>query len=483
MPSASRNIFWLSVSRITALVLLFLAYRQLFGYLGPHGTGQHQFVLSFVTIFGVIIDFGMQQYIVKKMSVEPERVKEYFHHYLGVSAVLALAVYGALLGVARVSNFEPIVFYAIAVAGSGLIISALTYPFLAVMSAFQDLGKVAFINFLSSLVNIVIIFLTIIFHRYIVFLVLVQPFSAFICLIFYLIFVRRYLPRPEYLKVFSSLNGRVVKQMAKHVLPFALLVGFSTIYNRIDIVIITRLLGYSPAGLYTAAYKFFDLVAFFPAVVSHSLYPMFAGLMARQALGEVKQSLEKYLRFLVAVAVPMAVAGSLLARPMILLLTNDARYLDAAPVLAVLVWAPALLFIYIVANSLVISQLTKFAVIITGANVLINIVGNLILLPRIGIIGAAIMTVASEALQAIFYFYFIRSKLTRFDFFSWWWRPILASLVMGVVVWYVRDYGLFLSVAIGGAVYVAALAVAGFFQRGDLALAKQLLNFKSAGQS
>ena len=42
------------------------------------------------------------------------------------------------------------------------------------MAAFQDMKKVALINFLNSLVNISVIFAAIIFHRYIVFLALVQ---------------------------------------------------------------------------------------------------------------------------------------------------------------------------------------------------------------------------------------------------------------------------------------------------------------------
>ena len=45
--------------------------------------------------------------------------------------------------------------------------------------------------------------------------------------------------------------------------PFALLVGFSAIYNRIDVVIITALKGYIQTGYYTAAYKIFDLLGFF----------------------------------------------------------------------------------------------------------------------------------------------------------------------------------------------------------------------------
>ena len=480
MPSASRNIFWLSASRITALVLLFLAYRQLYHYLGPHGTGQQQFVLSFVTIFGVVIDFGIQQYIVKKMSEEPGRVKNYFHQYLAISSLLSVLVYITMLVVAKLGNYEPVLFYAIAVAGLGIVVSAVTYPFLAVLSAFQDLGKVALINFLNSMVNVAIIVLTVVFHRYIVFLVSVQPLAALLNLILYTRYVKKYLPQPGYSQVFAALDGPMVRGMAKAVLPFALLVGFSTIYNRIDVVIITHILGFDQNGIYAAAYKFFDLVAFFPAVVSHSLYPMFAGLMARQAILEVRLNIEKYLRFLMAVAIPMGVAGSLLARPMILLLTNDIRYIDAAPVLAIMVWAPVALIIYIVANSLIISQLTKFAVMITAANVVINVAGNLILLPRIGIRGAAIMTVVSEVVQGVFYFYFIRKKITDFSFFSFLWRPALASAVMGGALYFIRSHGFFISVVGGSVVYVAALLLLGFFERGDWEFAKQFFRPRAA---
>jgi O-antigen/teichoic acid export membrane protein len=437
-------------------------------------------VLSYVTIFGVIIDFGIQQYIVKKMSEEPQAVKHYFHHYLAFGSLVSVIVYAALLVTAWLGHYEPLIFYAIAVAGSGLIITALTYPFLAVMSAHQDLGKVAFINLVNSVVNVVIIFLAIILHKYIVFLVLVQPIAAFSSLVIYLYYIRQYIPHPEFMKAFHGLDFPLIKNMTRAVLPFALLVGFSTIYNRIDVVIITKMLGFAQNGLYTAAYKFFDLVAFFPAVVSHALYPMFASLMARHALSEVRAGLEKYLRFMIALALPMAVGGTLLARQMILLLTsNDARYLPAAPVLAIVVWAPAALFIYVVANSLVISQLTKFAVIITGANVLINVIGNLILLPRMGIRGAAVMTVVSESVQGLFYLYFIYRKITRFKFFSWWWRPLVASAAMGAAVWYVRPHGFLIALAGGMIVYLGMLLILRFFNRGDIDFARQILRRQS----
>ncbi len=466
---------WLTISRIISLVLLFLAYAFLTRYLGAYQFGQFQFILSYVTLFGVVIDFGIQQYIIKKISEQPEHAKKFFHNFLAIEVVLALVVYTAMVTVAKINGYEPLVVKAIMIAGIGAAIHGLTYPFLAVITAFYDLKKAAFLNFLASLINVIIICITIYFKLSILFLVTQQLIYASVAVILYYHFVQKFIGKPEVLKGMRLLDWQLVRKIFKAAFPFALLVGFSTLYNRIDVVLITKYLGYAETGLYTAAYKFFDLLAFFPAVVSHSLYPVFASLMAQHNVREIKLTMERYLRFMVAVALPIAVGGMLLARPIITLLAGD-QFAGAAPVLAVLVWAPAILFIYIVVNSLVISQLTKFAMFITAGNVVLNIIGNIILLPRVGIIGAAAMTVASELVQGIFYFYFVRKKITHFKFFSNTWKPIIASALMGGVVWLVRDMQLFIVIAIGIVVYTIVLFLFQFFSKEDIMFARRLIS-------
>jgi O-antigen/teichoic acid export membrane protein len=456
------------------LVLLFLAYLLLTNYLGPYRYGQFQFVLSYVTLFGVVVDFGIQQYIVKKISEDRSQAKRYFHNFLAVEVLLAAVVYAAMVGVAFYNDYEPIVVKAIIVAGLGVAMHGLTYPFLAVITSFYDLKKAAFLNFLSAAINVVVILLTIWVGGSIVMLTVQQIIYASSAVLIYYFFVQKHIGKPEVMKGILSLDWGLVKTIFKAALPFALLVGFSTLYNRIDVVLITKYLGYAQTGLYSAAYKFFDLLAFFPAVVSHALYPLFASLMAAGQREQIADVLEKYLRFMIALALPLGVGGTILAKQIIGILSPE--FQAAAPVLAVLVWAPAILFIYIVANSLVISQLTKFAMFITGANVLVNIVGNLILLPRVGIVGAAIMTLVSEFLQGLFYFYFVRKKITSFRFFGFWWQPLLASLAMGVVVWWLQFLPIYFVVPIGVLTYGAGLWLVRFFRKDDWVFVKSMLS-------
>lgn len=479
MSIVSKNIFWLSVSRVFAMVLLFVAYTQLFRYLGPEVYGQYQYVLSYVLLFSTLVDFGIQQFITKNISERPEAAKRYFHSFLIFELLASLVLYAALLAIAFQNGHSGTVLAAIAVTGLGMVANALTYPFLSVMTAFQDLRKVALINFLNSLVNITVIALAIWLGRGIVFLAGVQLAFGFLDLVLYRLFIRRHLPQPEVLKAVRDFDFGIIRHILRSAWPFVFLVGFSAIYNRIDMVLITKLLGFEQTGYYGAAYKLFDLLGFFPSVVSHTLFPFFAGLMAKRAIGEVRENLEKYLRLMLAAALPIAVGGMLLSRQLIMVVAGP-EYQPAAPVLSILIWAPALLFVYIPVNSLVISQLTRQAMVVTGANVVINIIGNVLLLPVLGIKAAAIMTLVSESIQGIFYFYFVRKNITTFRFFPVTAKPLLASAAMGGVLWFVRDMSLLVTLPLGAAVYGTVLLLTGFVGKQEAAMLKGLAGRSNA---
>jgi O-antigen/teichoic acid export membrane protein len=462
-----------------ALVLLFLAYTQLFRYLGPFQSGQYQFILSYVLIFSTVIDFGIQQFITKSISERPDDAKKYFQQFFSFEIIAALLLYAVLIILAQVRHYDAPVFYGVALAGLGMVANALTYPYLSVMAAFQDMRKVALVNFLNSVVNMAVIFSAIVFHKNIVFLASVQLLFGILDLFLYRFFVRKHIPNPEVLKGIMAFDWDSIKNIIKQAWPFALLVGFSAIYNRIDVVLITWLKGYQDTGYYTAAYKVFDLLGFFPSVVSYTLFPFFTSLMARKAIGEVRENLEKYVRLMVAFALPMAVGGSILSVKLISLVAGK-EYAPAAPILSILIWAPAILFIYIPVNSLVISQLTKKALLITGINVLVNVAGNVLLIPHFGIRAAAVMTVFSESLQCIFYFHFVQSSITKFSIFKYTWQPAVASLIMGVVLFPLRSHNLVLSLVVGALVYGLGLVVTGFLKKDDLQTIKQLFSSKQS---
>src|SRR6266404_3524697 len=109
----SKNILWLTLSRVAALVLLAIAYFALFRYLKPFGYGQYQFVLSYVLLFSTIVDFGVQQLVTKQISEQPGEVKTYFQNFFSFETLAAVLLYAVLVLIAYFEHYDKVVFQAI----------------------------------------------------------------------------------------------------------------------------------------------------------------------------------------------------------------------------------------------------------------------------------------------------------------------------------------------------------------------------------
>ena len=145
------------------------------------------------------------------------------------------------------------------------------------------------------------------------------------------------------------------------------------------------------------------------------------------------------------------------------------------PALQVIVLATAVLFTYSAVNGLMINQLTRYAAAITFANVFVNAIGNILLVPHFGFRAAAWMTVASEVFQASLYFYFVQTRIVRkFSWLAGWWKPLLAALVMLAAIWHIRGDSLAITLPLGCAVYCAVLLATGFVKKSDVDSLKTL---------
>jgi O-antigen/teichoic acid export membrane protein len=473
MSKVSRNIFTLVGSRVIAAVLVFAGYASLFRYLGTYVSGQHQFVLSFVMLFSIIVDLGIEQLVIKKVSEDNSLAKKYLGNFFAVEFVLALILWGIMVAIAFGAGYEPGVRNAIILAGFGMFINALSIPHTSILSAHQDMHVIAGVNFLDSIVNVGVMFTAILTGHHVVFLVSVMAINGLLHVIIYNHLIKRYVPKPELWYHLKNLDLDLVKKMVIAALPFGALIGFSIIYNRIDVILVRSLRGYSETGLYTAAYKFVDFLGFVPAVVSSALYPFYSAQMKEGNKEGVRSALQSYTRLMLALAIPVAIGGTILARKLIVVV-GGTQFVEGAGALQILVFASGILFAYSAMNSLVISQLTKTAIKITFGNIFLNVIGNLIFIPRYGFKAAAVMTVVSEISQASLYYYFVQKKIVSFQFFRFMIKPLIAALVMGAVIWPLRNQNLFLSLPAGIVTYVLAIAALGFFKKSDLVALKQL---------
>jgi len=103
--------------------------------------------------------------------------------------------------------------------------------------------------------------------------------------------------------------------------------------------------------------------------------------------------------------------------------------------------------------------------------VVFNVVGNLILIPRLGYVGAALATILSEFSLLFPFYYSVRRNVGTVPWGRVFGPPALSVLLMGLSIYALMAWGVnaWLAVAVGSVVYLGGLLVTGALRGDDMA--------------
>jgi O-antigen/teichoic acid export membrane protein len=166
-------------------------------------------------------------------------------------------------------------------------------------------------------------------------------------------------------------------------------------YARIDQVIVFGMLGSRAAGLYGAVYNVLDQSHFVPISILTTLAPVIAASWPADRARLLRTA--RFTAELMAVGSLGALAFASVAATPVVRLIFGAKFVSAAPALPVL--GGAFVFIcfgYLNGNLLVVLGLQREFMWISLIALVVNVAGNLILIPIMGFMGAAWMTLATE---------------------------------------------------------------------------------------
>jgi O-antigen/teichoic acid export membrane protein len=209
---------------------------------------------------------------------------------------------------------------------------------------------------------------------------------------------------------------RPSRRLLQPLLHAAIPLGFSGLlviaYARIDQVLVFALAGSRDAGLYGAVYNIVDQSHFVPISIMTTMAPIIAASWP--------QNRPRMLRSAGLTAELMAISsfGGLAfvivaAEPVVRLILGP-KFVSAAPVLPIL--GAAFVFIcfdYLVSNVLVVLGLQRRLWVVSLLALVVNVVGNLLLIPLIGYIGAAWMTLVTEVVVFAAMFVLLLHELER----------------------------------------------------------------------
>ncbi len=419
--------------------------------LGATDFGQYAAVLGFGSVFLFIADLGLSPYTVREVARlrdQPdgkERIQALYADVLTLRLILSM-IAGVMVVSAAILTGRPLLMIgAIAINSVTVLIYAVHGSSEAVLSGYERLDLVSGMQVVNQLAFVTIggFALWLGFGYY--GLIIATMIGVTLMTALVVRAVLRLGVRP----------GRITWQrwlpLLRAAFPFGVIGLTLGISYRFDTVLLNIYSGDTVTGHYNAAYNLIFSLVTLSNVLNTALYPSLSrqSVIAPETLPLVY---ERVLRYLMLVALPIAVGGFIVAAPLIGLLFG-ADYAPAAPLFAILIWVLPLMFL---------SEFLGYVVVIAGREALVaraiivsssvNVVANLIFIPIYGVLAAAIITVITEAVLVVQYVWLMRDLLGRMQWGAFV-RSALAVAAMAALVYLTRDLPVLATITLGGALY------------------------------
>jgi O-antigen/teichoic acid export membrane protein len=183
--------------------------------------------------------------------------------------------------------------------------------------------------------------------------------------------------------------------------PYALLALLMSFYNRIDSVMLERLLvdGKEQTGIYAQAYRILEAVSMFAYLFSVLLLPMFAKMLKKR---ENIEGLSKLSYSMIIVPAIIVVVFCIFYSYNIMELMYDDHFEQSARVLQVIIIGfLGICTTYIFGTLLTSNGSLKYLNIMAACGMALNIILNFILIPRFQVMGAAVSSMITQLATSI----------------------------------------------------------------------------------
>ena len=405
---AGKNIAWGAVSQIFLRIFglaffVYMTYR-----LQETGMGQYGFVTSFVLFWFIVSDFGAGGYLYREWSRGDKSIPEVekdFNVVFTMRFFISLIVFIPFLIINYYINREVLLPLALFFAVTFFsIFTSLVDNYLTAINYFKYTTVRTIIE-KSTIVAVGGVLLWMWPRLEMVFIAMLV--AQFVSLAYYSFSVLPF----RFRLVF---NPARTKELILKGLPFLLLAFFTTIYSRIDMVMLKYMSSFDAVGWYSAAYKFLDLASllavglYLPAV-----FPILSALYKEEIKVKFVDFFYKSLRIIFSLGLLVTI-GTIFCSPLFISLFFPASFGPSVLALRILIIVLIFgTFSMLFNNLLFIQNKEKIGLYIIIFSACLNIGLNFLLIPKYSLYGAAWATVLAEAVNLFLLQYFAKWEKDR----------------------------------------------------------------------
>jgi O-antigen/teichoic acid export membrane protein len=231
------------------------------------------------------------------------------------------------------------------------------------------------------------------------------------------------------LKMPIVLSGTVrsVPSFLRTALPIAATGGISIVYERVDLLMVSKLDSTSAAAIYGVVLTALAVSAILPGIVAPAFFPLLAAGL-QEAREQARESFFLLWRVFLVLSVPVALFLLFGSHDLVTVVLGD-RYEDAGTPLAIFGGCIVLGFLnYLLWYALLAAYRERRRLLILAISLVVNIGLNLLLIPPYGPTGAAAALLVSDVLLVAWQAGMVHKSVFAVPFRRLFLRPLVAVL-------------------------------------------------------
>ncbi len=455
-------------SLLTASSFIFplITYPYVSRILGPENIGKVSFATSVVYYFAMFAQLGIPTYGISacaRVRDDKKKLSQTVQEIMLINGAMTVIVYAvfaaALFTVPRLSAEKPL-----------LLITGLTVLFntIGVEWLYKALEQYSYITAVSILFKIVSVAAMFAFvhspEDYVIYggiSIIASTGSS----LMNFIRLRRFVS-------LRSVGEYNIKRHLKAIWVFFAMSIATTVYTNLDTVMLGFIKNDTDVGYYTTAVKVKNILCSLVTSLGTVLLPRMSCMAAENKWDEFYAVVKKALNFVFILALPLSVFFIIFARESIILLSGG-EFLPSVVPMRIITPTVILIGITNVLGIQVLVPLGKEKCVLYSeiAGAVINLAANALLIPRLSASGAAIGTLAAEAVVLAVQFYVLRKTVaTIFSQLSYL-KIILAltagcAAVIPMKIW--GGLGPFLTLAVSAVLFFGVYGLVLYLVRESL---------------
>jgi O-antigen/teichoic acid export membrane protein len=467
---AKNSIIYL-LANLFYLVLTFFTVIYTARYLGASLYGTLSIALAFAGTFGVISDLGISTLTTREVAKDKLLTDKFVGNIIILRLILAFITVGMIFIIANLGNYSQETTITIYIASLSVIVAVFPGIFSSIFQAYEKMEYPS----VNMILTGIILFsgtLFLISKGLGVIEFAVLNVAAGVIVLAYSLIVYSWkvsLPKIEF-----EIN--FWKKIMKESLPIGMISLSGMLYTYLDSIILSLLQPMEVVGWYSAAYRLMLVLLFIPTAVNVAVFPVMSKyfLSAPDAL---KLLYERYFKLMIIIGIPIGFGTIVLAYKFILLIFGPA-YNNSTIALQILIWT--MVFTFAGASFVQLLMATNRQMIITKISlicVVINLILNLMLIPKFSYVGASVATVITEIILVS---YLIRAGykfgygLSRNVGSSIVFKVILSSIIMSIFIWYFQSLNLLILIVSAIIIYIGSLYLLRGIDKVDLEIINKI---------